>query len=312
MAAEGAVGQLKRDARAVRQVGVFFQNGGDGLVAVARKVLTKHVAAVAVQAGQGRGQVLGQPAVYGVAAHVFAQVGKAVVPAATNQPRASGRLGCAHALLNQRQAQVRTTALAGHGVQLFSSRVAIKPVRRCHPLVFIGLRPRNVLAHANALVQAVLHRALEGDAVHVGFQRPALLARAHVLHQLVEGVFHTVVGADDAHLVAPQQHGHCGLQQRGQVAVKGGFVDDDHALLAAQVGGPAAQRHHTVARAGEDDLIGLDVAAVAFGVVTVVVHAFACGARCHVEGAGPQGTGLNVFTRHVLRGADVEDLAAAV
>jgi hypothetical protein len=86
-----------------------------------------------------------------------------------------------------------------------------------------------------------------------------LLAGPDVFDQLVERVLHAVVGGDDAHPAAPDEHGQRRLEQLVELVVEGRLVDHDRALAAARVGGPAGERHDAKARGREADREGLDV-----------------------------------------------------
>ncbi|MDT4839223.1 hypothetical protein FQZ97_730080 [compost metagenome] len=204
-------------------------------------------------------------------------------------------------LLQERQAEVSATTLAGHAVQLFLGGIAIEVVHTLHPLGLFLRRPGDALAQAHSLIEAAGHRFLEGAAE----QQTLAFLGADLLDQLIEGVVGAVVGADDVHLAAPYEQGQGRLEQLLEILVEGRFVNHHHALAAPQVGRPTGEGDD--AEAGrKTDGVGLDVLVGIF----VRPDAFLDLAGGIVEGPRPHGAGLDVLHRHVLVVAQVIDSLA--
>ena len=126
---------------------------------------------------------------------------------------------------------------------------------------------------------------------------------ADVLTKLIEGVIDAVVRADDGNLAAPHEQRHRRLEQLIKLLVEGGFVDDDVALFAAQVGGARRQGGDAVARRAADDK-GEDV------FVAVVEDFFADRLGDQLVMANPVGAVADKFFGHILVVADIPDVHA--
>ena len=114
------------------------------------------------------------------------------------------------------------------------------------------------------------------------------------------------MSADHADFSAPDQQRQGGFEQLAQLIVEGCLIDHHHALLTAQVGGSAGQRHDAVAAIGKFDRERLDVLIVA----VVFPQPFLDSAGGVVEHTRPHAACLDVFNGHVLVIADVINVHA--
>ncbi len=239
------------------------------------------------------------PALHLGLANVLRQHGEAVGEGEAQH----GRI--VHPRFDQRPGQPGAGALRRDAVELFVGGVAIVSDQLLAPVRFLLRRPFAVLVsidQAHALEQAVAQRLVQVEAD----QAIADAAGADIGDGLVERVVCAVVGRDHQDLAAPHQEGHGRLQQLAEIVDEGGLVEDRKALAAAQRTRLGRERDDREAR-GEVDLEGLDPV-----IGAIVEQRLTDLAADMLEHARPVRGRVDELLRHVVRGAHVERVHAAV
>ena len=214
-----------------------------------------------------------------------------------------GRLG-GHARLDQGRGQPGARAEGRDAEQLLVGAVAVEVDDVLPPGGFGLCRPFLAGDQADALVEPVAQRLVEVDPDMREFRATG----ENVLDGGVEDVLGPVMGRADHHLAAPHQEGEGRLQQLREAVHEGRFVDDHHALLAAQRARGGREGDDLEAR-GEADAEGLD-RAVALR-IAVGEQEVLGGIRRDGESARPHRAGVDELARHLLAIGDVHGVHAA-